>query len=39
MSTYAMGCENIIGIVEHHVTRLELQHRGGWNHNWFNIKK
>jgi hypothetical protein len=26
MSTYVLGGESIIGIVEHHVTRLELQH-------------
>jgi hypothetical protein len=26
MSTYVLGGENILGIVEHHVTRLELQH-------------
>ncbi len=29
MSTYVLGGESILGIVEHHVTRLELQHRGG----------
>jgi len=29
MSTYVFGGENILGIIEHHVTRLELQHRGG----------
>jgi hypothetical protein len=29
MSTYVLGGENILGIVEHHVTRLKLQHRGG----------
>jgi len=29
MSTYVLGGENIIGIVEHHITRMELQHRGG----------
>jgi hypothetical protein len=33
MSTYVLGDENIIGVVEHHVTRLELQHQGGWKHN------
>ncbi len=26
MSTYVLGGESIIGIVEHHVTQLELQH-------------
>jgi hypothetical protein len=26
MSTYVLGGENILGIVKHHVTRLELQH-------------
>jgi len=29
MSTHVLGGENILGIVEHHVTRLELQHQGG----------
>jgi hypothetical protein len=29
MSTYVFGSENIIDIVEHHVTHLELQHQGG----------
>jgi hypothetical protein len=29
MSTYVLGGENILGIVKHHVTRLELQYRGG----------
>jgi hypothetical protein len=29
MSTYVLGGESIIGIVEHHVTQLELQHQGG----------
>jgi hypothetical protein len=29
MSTYVLSGENIIGIVKHHVTRFELQHRGG----------
>jgi hypothetical protein len=29
MSTYVLGSESIIGIVRHHVTQLELQHRGG----------
>jgi len=28
MSTYVLGDENILGIIEHHVTRSELQHRG-----------
>jgi hypothetical protein len=26
MSTYVLGGENILGIIEHHVTQLELQH-------------
>jgi hypothetical protein len=26
MSTYVLGGESILGIVKHHVTRLELQH-------------
>ncbi len=29
MSTYVLGGESILGIVEHHVTQLELQHQGG----------
>jgi hypothetical protein len=29
MSTYVLGGENIFGIVEHHVTRLELQIKVG----------
>jgi hypothetical protein len=29
MSTYVLGGENILGIIEHHVTQLELQHWGG----------
>jgi hypothetical protein len=29
MSTYVLDGENIFGIVEHHVTRLKLQHQGG----------
>jgi hypothetical protein len=29
MSTYVLSGENIFGIVEHHVTRSELQHQGG----------
>jgi len=29
MSTYVLGGENIFGIIEHHVTRFELQHRSG----------
>jgi hypothetical protein len=29
MSTYVLGDENILGIVKHRVTQLELQHRGG----------
>jgi len=29
MSTYVLGGENILSIVEHHVTQFELQHRGG----------
>jgi hypothetical protein len=33
MSTYVLGGENILSIVKHHVTRLELQHWGGWNNN------
>jgi hypothetical protein len=33
MWTYVFGGENILDIVEHHVTWLELQHQGGWKHN------
>jgi hypothetical protein len=33
MSTYVLGGENILDIIEHHVTRLESKHQGGWKHN------
>jgi len=29
MLAYVLGGDNILGIVEHHVTRLELQRQGG----------
>ncbi len=29
MSTYVLGGENILDIIEHHVTRLESKHQGG----------